>query len=155
MPNIKRNKRLIIYGGRLRNQPFLLSNRKKMNFEYTVDIAADSEEVFTALTNPFQIEIWSGYPAEMKAEEGFVFSLWEGDICGVNLEVKPNRLLVQEWFFGDTAERSIVTLKLKKVGEQTQVELEHTNIPDDVLEEIVEGWKEYYLGSIKGMLEMY
>ena len=126
-----------------------------MNFEYTVDIAADSEEVFTALTNPFQIEIWSGYPAEMKAEEGFVFSLWECDICGVNLEVKPNRLLVQEWFFGDTAERSIVTLKLKKVGEQTQVELEHTNIPDDVFEEIVEGWKEYYLGSIKGMLEMY
>ena len=62
---------------------------------------------------------------------------------------------VQEWFFGDTAERSIVTLKLKKVGEQTQVELEHTNIPDDVFEEIVEGWKEYYLGSIKGMLEMY
>ena len=86
-----------------------------MNFKYTVDIAADSEEV----------------------------------------EVKPNRLLVQEWFFGDTAERSIVTLKLKKVGEQTQVELEHTNIPDDVFEEIVEGWKEYYLGSIKGMLEMY
>ena len=126
-----------------------------MNFKYTVDIAADSEEVFTALTNPFQIEIWSGYPAEMKAEEGFVFSLWEGDICGVNLEVKPNRLLVQEWFFGDTAERSIVTLKLKKVGEHTQVELEHTNIPDDVFEEIVEGWKEYYLGSIKGMLEMY
>ena len=126
-----------------------------MNFKYPVDIAADSEEVFTALTNPFQIEIWSGYPAEMKAEEGFVFSLWEGDICGVNLEVKPNRLLVQEWFFGDTAERSIVTLKLKKVGEQTQVELEHTNIPDDVFEEIVEGWKEYYLGSIKGMLEMY
>lgn len=53
-----------------------------MNFKYTIDITADPEEVFTALTNPFQIELWSGYPAEMKAEEGFVFSLWEGDICG-------------------------------------------------------------------------
>ena len=49
-----------------------------MNFKYTIDITADPEEVFTALTNPFQIELWSGYPAEMKAEEGFVFSLWEG-----------------------------------------------------------------------------
>lgn len=126
-----------------------------MNFKYTVDITADPEEVFTALTNPFQIEIWSGYPAEMKAEEGFVFSLWDGDICGVNLEVKPFRLLVQEWFFGENEERSIVTLKLKKAGAQTHVELEHTNIPGDVFEEIVEGWKEYYLGSIKGMLEMY
>lgn len=126
-----------------------------MNFNYTIDITADPEEVFTALTNPFQIEIWSGYPAEMKAEEGFVFSLWEGDICGVNLEVKPNRLLVQEWFFGEIAEPSIVTLKLKKVDGTTRVELEHTNIPEEVFEEIVEGWKEYYLGSIKGMLEMY
>ena len=44
-----------------------------MNFKYTIDITADPEEVFTALTNPFQIELWSGYPAEMKAEEGFVF----------------------------------------------------------------------------------
>ena len=81
-----------------------------MNFKYTIDITADPEEVFTALTNPFQIELWSGYPAEMKAEEGFVFSLWEGDICGVNLEVKPNHLLVQEWFFGETEQRSIVTI---------------------------------------------
>ena len=105
-----------------------------MNFKYTIDITADPEEVFTALTNPFQIELWSGYPAEMKAEEGFVFSLWEGDICGVNLEVKPNHLLVQEWFFGETDQRSIVTIKLKKDGPRTRVELEHTNIPDEVFE---------------------
>lgn len=126
-----------------------------MNFKYTIDITADPEDVFNALINPFQIEIWSGYPAEMKAEEGFVFSLWEGDICGVNLDVKPNRLLVQEWFFGEIKHPSIVTIKLKKVGGQTRLDLEHTNIPDEAFEEIVEGWKEYYLGSIKGMLEMY
>lgn len=126
-----------------------------MNFKYTIDITADPEDVFNALTNPFQIAIWSGYPAEMKAEEGFVFSLWEGDICGVNLNVKPNRLLVQEWFFGEIEHPSIVTIKLKKVGGQTRLDLEHTNIPDEAFEEIVEGWKEYYLGPIKEMLEMY
>ena len=38
-----------------------------MDFEYKLVIAADPEEVFAALTNPFQIEIWSGYPADMKA----------------------------------------------------------------------------------------
>lgn len=127
-----------------------------MDFKYALTIAASPEEVFAALTNPFQIEIWSGYPAEMKAEKGFVFSLWEGDICGVNIDVKPNRLLVQEWFFGETENHSIVTLQLKKEGgDKTRVELTHTNIPDDVYEEITEGWREYYLGSIKGMLEMY
>ena len=126
-----------------------------MNFQYTLEIAAEPEEVFAALTTPFQIELWSGYPADMKPEAGYVFSLWEGDITGVNLEVVPNKKLVQEWFFGEQEESSIVTLLLKKQGPKTLVELTHIHIPVDVYEEITEGWKEYYLGSVKNMLEIY
>lgn len=126
-----------------------------MDFQYKLEITADPEEVFAALTNPFQIEIWSGYPADMKPEIGYVFSLWEGDITGVNLEVKPNRSLVQEWFFGEQEEQSIVRITLKKEGGKTLLELTHTNIPADIYDEITEGWREYYLGSVKDMLEMY
>lgn len=126
-----------------------------MDFEYKLVIAADPEEVFAALTNPFQIEIWSGYPADMKAETGYVFSLWEGDITGVNLEVIPNRRLVQEWFFGEQEEQSLVEIKLKKEGGKTLLELKHTHIPAEAYEEITEGWREYYLGSMKEMLEIY
>ncbi len=85
-----------------------------MDFRYELEILAEPEEVFAALTNPFQIELWSGYPADMKAEQGYVFSLWEGDIAGVNLEVVPDRLLVQEWFFGEQEEQSVVRIALKK-----------------------------------------
>lgn len=126
-----------------------------MDFQYELEIIADPEEVFAALTVPFQIELWSGYPADMKAEVGYVFSLWEGDITGVNLEIVPNRLLVQEWFFGEQEEQSVVRITLQKVKMGTKVMLHHTHIPDDVYEEITEGWREYYWGSIKGMLEMY
>ena len=126
-----------------------------MDFEYKLVIAADPEEVFAALTNPFQIEIWSGYPADMKAEAGYVFSLWEGDITGVNLEVVPNRRLVQEWFFGERDEQSLVEIKLKKENGKTVLDLKHTHIPAEVYEEITEGWREYYLGSMKDMLEIY
>lgn len=126
-----------------------------MDFEYKLVIAADPEEVFAALTNPFQIEIWSGYPADMKAEAGYVFSLWEGDITGVNLEVVPNRRLVQEWFFGEREEQSLVEIRLKKEGGKTLLELKHTHIPAEAYEEITEGWREYYLGSMKEMLEIY
>lgn len=126
-----------------------------MDFNYKLKIGADTEEVFAALTNSFQIELWSGYPADMKPEAGYVFSLWEGDITGVNIEVTPTRRLVQEWFFGDREERSIVQIELKKDGGTTWLELKHTNIPEEAFEEITEGWREYYLGAIKGMLEMY
>lgn len=126
-----------------------------MDFEYELKIAADTEEVYSALTNPFQIEIWSGYPADMKPEVGYEFSLWEGDICGVNLEVVPNKLLVQEWFFGEQEKRSVVQLELKQDNGGTRIKLRHTNIPEEAYEEITEGWREYYLGSVKSMLEMY
>ncbi len=127
-----------------------------MDFVYSLKIGAEPEEVFEALTNPFQIELWSGYPADMKAEEGYVFSLWEGDIAGVNLEVSRPGKLVQEWFFGEQPQPSVVTLKLKKEGgNATRLELSHTNIPEEAYEEITEGWKKYYLGLLKDMLEMY
>lgn len=125
-----------------------------MDFEYKLIIGANTEEVFAALTNPFQVEIWSGYPADMKAEVGYVFSLWEGDITGVNLEVVPNRRLVQEWFFGERDNQSIVRIELKKEQGKTLLELKHTNIPEEVYDEITEGWREYYLGSMKDMLEI-
>lgn len=126
-----------------------------MDFQYQLEIIAEPEEVFAALTNPFQIELWSGYPADMKPEAGYVFSLWEGDITGVNLEVVPNKRIVQEWFFGEQDEQSIVRITLKKAGGRTLLDLNHTNIPEDVYEEITEGWRDYYLGSVKSMLEMY
>lgn len=116
---------------------------------------AEPEEVFAALTNPFQIELWSGYAADMKPEAGYVFSLWDGDIAGVNLEVVPDKRLVQEWFFGEREPASVVTLELKKDGNATWVMLNHTHIPEEVYDEITEGWRTYYLGSVKGMLEMY
>ncbi len=125
------------------------------DFEYHTEIAAEPEEVFAALTNSFQIELWSGYPADMRAKEGYEFSLWEGDITGINLEVKPNRLLVQEWFFGETEHRSVVRIELKKRPGGTDAQLRHTNIPEEVFDEITTGWRDYYLGSIRAMLEMY
>nr|WP_320118599.1 SRPBCC domain-containing protein [uncultured Marinifilum sp.] len=126
---------------------------KEFNFNY--NISASQEEVFNALTNSFQIELWTGYPAEMDDKVGTIFSLWEGDITGCNLEVVKDYKLVQEWFFGETEHPSIVTILLKKSGKDTRIELNHTNIPDDAYEEIVEGWEEYYLASMKNFLEFY
>lgn len=125
------------------------------DFNYEITINADREEVFAALTTPFQIELWSGYPAVMDAEVGTEFSLWDGDICGINLSITPNKKIVQEWYFGDESEKSIVEIQLKMDLNKTRVLLKHTNIPDDAYEEICEGWREYYLGSMQDFLEIY
>ena len=111
-------------------------------------IRATPEEVFLALTNPLAIELWSGYPATMEAKEGSEFSLFEGDICGRNVTIVPNRQLIQEWYFGDSGEQSLVTINLSPEGQKTRVELLHTHIPDEVYEEFEEGWRKYYWNAI-------
>ncbi len=128
------------------------------DFNYEITIKADREEVYAALTTPFQIELWSGYPAEMTAEAGSEFSLWDGDICGKNLSFTTNKSMVQEWYFGETEEKSIVEILLKVDTvsvNRTKIKLKHTNIPDEAFEEICEGWREYYLGAIQNFLEIY
>jgi activator of HSP90 ATPase len=117
-------------------------------FKKTFKINAEPSDISTALTNPSTIELWSGYPAEMSTEPGSEFSLWEGDITGRNLEFVQDKKVVQEWYFGEQADKSIVTINISADGENSLVTVEHTNIPDDDFKDISEGWREYYIGAI-------
>lgn len=111
-------------------------------------LPAAPEEVYLALTNPVSIEIWTGEPAEMTTVPGSGFSLWEGSIMGKNLEFEEGKKIVQQWYFGDQAADSIVTIKLHPDKHGTSAELKHTNIPDEDYEAIVEGWDTAYFGSL-------
>lgn len=111
-------------------------------------LSATPEEVFAALTNPATIQLWSGDPAVMSTEPGSEFSLWEGNIEGKNLEFEKDKKIVQQWYFGDQEQESIVTIKLFPDRNKTSLELRHTNIPDADYENIVDGWNNVYLGSL-------
>jgi activator of HSP90 ATPase len=111
-------------------------------------IPALPEEVYAALTNPATIQLWTGEPAEMSTEAGSEFYLWEGSITGKNLEFEKDKKIVQQWYFGEQEEPSIVTIKLHADKNKTSAELRHTNIPDEAYEDIVNGWDENYFGSL-------
>ncbi len=126
------------------------------DFKYYIEIKAEPQDVYTALTNPFTIELWSGEEAVMSTEPDTEFSIWGGYIVGKNLAFEPNKLIQQEWYFGEEidAEPSIVTIKIWPKKTHSSVELLHTNIPSEAYENIVEGWKEAYLGAVKKLLEI-
>ena len=117
-------------------------------FKKTFKINAEPSDVYSAITNPYTIELWSGYPAIMPEMPGSEFSLWEGDITGKNLEFVQDRKIVQEWYFGPREEKSIVTITIVPDHEDSVVTVEQTNIPDDDFSDIAEGWREYYIGAI-------
>ena len=89
----------------------------------------------------------------MSEEPGSEFSLWDDSICGKNLEFEPNKLVVQEWYFGEQEEPSIVTIKLHEHKKGTSVELRHTNIPDADYDDFADGWDTSYMAGIIEFVE--
>lgn len=115
--------------------------------EFSID--AEAEDIYSALTNPVTIELWSGHPAEMGSEPGSEFSLWEGDITGRILKLQPSKKVVQEWYFGEQQEMSVATIYIEQQQGCSLVTVEHTNIPDKDFANISEGWREYIMGAIQ------
>lgn len=119
----------------------------------TYEINASPEKVFEALVNPDIIQHWSNDEAKMSAEVGAKFSLWGGQMYGTNLEVIPNKKLVQEWCYEQWENPSKVTFVLKPKGKITIVTLLHEDVPESAAKSIAEGWDSYYLGAIREMFE--
>jgi len=111
-------------------------------------IPASPEEVYLALTVEQTIRLWTGDEVEMKTEEGSEFSLWGGSIVGKNLTFEPGKKMVQQWYFGDQENASIVSIKLHPHKHGTSLELHHTNIPDEAFEDITWGWDNEYIASL-------
>jgi len=118
------------------------------NYKKYYMVPATAEEIYLALTNPITIQLWTGEVAEMSTEPGSEFSMWDGSIVGKNLEFIENKKIIQQWYFGEQAEESIVTIILHPDKGETSVELRHSNIPDGDYDDIVSGWDDAYWGSI-------
>ena len=125
------------------------------NYKKYFKLAAMPSDVYNALTNKAMIEIWTGEDAEMSTQPGTEFSLWDGSICGLNLEFEQDKKIVQEWYFGEEDEdkKSIVTIKLHPDKKGTIMEVVQTNIPDEAYENIAEGWEEDYFAALNELFE--
>ncbi|HRP88620.1 MAG TPA: SRPBCC family protein [Edaphocola sp.] len=118
------------------------------DFKKYFKIPASPEEIYLALTKEATATLWTGAPAQIDAQPGGEFALWDESIVGQFLELEENKKIVQEWYFGEQEAPSIVTIKLHPDKKNTSLELLHTNIPDEAYEDIVEGWKDPFMASL-------
>jgi activator of HSP90 ATPase len=122
-------------------------------FKKYILLPAPPEEVYLGLTKAQSIQLWTGAEVEFEEEAGTEFSLWDGDIVGKNLEFDPGKKIVQQWYFGEENEPSIVTIKLHLDKKGTSLEFVQTNIPEEDYKEFTEGINEYYLGGLADFFE--
>ena len=112
------------------------------------------EVIFKALTDSVLIENWSESPAIMDANEGTEFSLFGGQVYGVNREIVKNERIVQDWYGGDDWDQpSKVTIDLSEDRDFTLVEVKQEGIPDDYFPEVEKMWDDLYLGRVHNLME--
>lgn len=123
------------------------------NYKKYIALPAQPEEVYLALTKPQSIQLWTGAEVVFSEEAETEFSYWDGDIVGKNISFEPNKKIVQQWYFGEEGEPSIVTIKLHEDKKGTSLEFVQTNIPDEDFVDFTEGIEEYFLGGLIDFFE--
>jgi activator of HSP90 ATPase len=119
-----------------------------------VDLKASPDRVYEALLHSKQFAAFSGRPAEIHREVGGAFSLYGGHIVGRNVELVPNRRIVQAWRVVTWKEGvySMATFQLEPRGSGTRLVFDHVGFPDGLRDHLAEGWETNYWALLKAFL---
>ncbi|MEX2128591.1 MAG: SRPBCC family protein [Xanthobacteraceae bacterium] len=121
--------------------------------EITFD--APPERIYEALMDSRQhAEFTANGGAEISRDIGGPFFAHGGHVSGRNIELVPNKRIVQVWHFRDWADGvySIVRFELVKEGSGTRLILDHTGIPDGHKDHLQTGWNARYWEPLRKYL---
>jgi activator of HSP90 ATPase len=120
-----------------------------------VDFKASPQQLYDALLDAKQLATFSARPAEMNRVPGGSFSLFGGQIVGRNVELVPNRRIVQAWRVTNWPEGvySIVKFELQGQGSGTRMIFDHTGFPEDARDHLATGWETNYWTPLKKHLK--
>src|SRR5258708_23613447 len=116
------------------------------------DFKAGARQIYEALLDAKQFSTFSGgRAAEINREVGGAFSLFAGHILGRNLDLVPNRRIVQPWRPASWPHgiHSIARFELLGQGSGTRVMFDHTGFPPELAEHLESGWNENYWTALQ------
>jgi activator of HSP90 ATPase len=121
----------------------------------SVTFKAGPHDVYEALMDSKKHAQFTGGKAVISRKVGSKFSTFDGYAEGTNLELVPDKKIVQKWRADDWPEGhySTATFLLEAVSGGTKLTFTQTDVPDDQYDAISDGWKEYYWAPMKEMLE--
>jgi activator of HSP90 ATPase len=120
-----------------------------------IDFKASPERVYGALTNDREFRAFSGADAKIQGERGGAFTLFDGLIIGCNVELTPDRQIVQAWRARQWAPGvySIVRFDLTAHESGTRVVMEQIGFPLDSGAALEAGWTRFYWHPLERYLQ--
>lgn len=116
---------------------------------------ANAQKVYEALIDSKQFsEVTGGAPTEINREAGGSFSCFGGMIFGRNIELAPNKRIVQAWRVANWPEGiySIAKFELKEQDSKTILTFDHNGFPESEAEHLEAGWSQNYWNPLEKYL---
>jgi activator of HSP90 ATPase len=118
-------------------------------------IKADPHDIYEALMDSEKHSELTESVAKISREIGGKFTAFDNWASGKNIELVQDKKIVQTWRGDDWPDNhfSTITFLLEKDGENTVIKFLQTDIPDELYEDIKQGWIDYYWDRLKEYLE--
>jgi activator of HSP90 ATPase len=128
---------------------------KTKTINQTITFKASPHEVYEMLMDPKKHGEVVGANAKITKKVGAKFTIYDGEIEGVNLELVPDKKIVQSWRYSDWPEGhfSKATFLFEESKGGTKLTFTQTEVPQDKYEDVAQGWQDYYWQPMKEILE--
>ena len=114
-------------------------------------VGVTPRELYDAFLDSRVHSAMTGGAARMSRRVDGAWTAWDRDLCGKNVKLVPGKRIVQSWRGGDFPEGhySTATFILAKAGTGTRVTLHQTGVPDDLVANYTQGWRQFYWTPMK------
>jgi activator of HSP90 ATPase len=121
----------------------------------TVIFKATPHEVYESLMDAEKHAAFTGSKASLSRQIGGEISAYDGYISGKNVELVPDKKIVQTWRAVDWPEGlfSQVTFEIGVIPEGTRLDFSHAGLPEGTEDEFAQGWQDNYWDPMKKFLE--
>jgi activator of HSP90 ATPase len=127
------------------------ADKLRTSLHQEIDLMASPHRIYAALLDSKQFAAFSGAAAVIDSAPGGAFSMFDGQITGRNVELVPDKRIVQAWRPGSwpPGVYSIVKFEFEPQSSQTKVILDHTGFPEGKFAGLDSGWHEHYWEPLK------
>jgi activator of HSP90 ATPase len=130
---------------------------KTKTIRQSVTFKASPHTIYEMLMDSRKHAKFTGEKASIIRKIGGKFTAYAGYINGVNLELVPDKKIVQSWRGSDWPEGhySRATYSLTKVQSGTRLTFRQSGVPAEHCKDISQGWRDYYWNPMREMLEKH
>ena len=127
------------------------------SIKQTVKFDGDPTDVYNLIMDAEKHSAFSVANVIMSKEINGKFDIFDGYCQGNNIELVEGKKIVQAWHFAEDGwpddHYSICTFLFEPLDNKTKLTFSQTDVPAHKVEELKEGWKQYYWEPMKAYLK--